>query len=273
MTELTLNAAITTLEQCPWGVLLFTDSGELAWANHQAGVLLGQAGLSNKGVRAADLVARLGSADEGLHRLGEGPAVAIHRQHLVCDGRSLEAWYLSDMSQLWEERRERLQLQEKLQQEAMINPSTGLLTRTSLLKNLDLLITRSRRYDNPVSLIMIKVVEYSARASREDVLLAVGHVLRDQMRWVDMVSRADDDNFIIVLPETTEDLVPSLVRKLRSRLETLTVPYGNGKPCMVRAEFGIAAWRKGDDSQLLLGRLEEALAAAGESPKQHAPGR
>lgn len=268
---LSLNTAVTALEHCPWGVLLFNDTGELAWVNRHGTAMLADAGVAPQGLRSADLMGRLITGPEGLTMLGDSDrAVGLSQQSLVCDGKSYTAWYLSDLGQLRQERLERLQLQEKLQQEAMYNPATGLLTRTSLLKNLDLLITRSRRYENPLSLIMLRVAEFSAKAEREQVLLAVGHALRDQMRWVDMISRADDDNFIIVMPETVAELVPPLVRKIRERLESLSVPYGNGKPCIVRAEFGVASWCKGDDSQLLLRRLEDSL-GTGDSLRQQAP--
>ena len=129
-----------------------------------------------------------------------------------------------------------------------------------MLQNLDPLVSRSRRYNNPLSVVVLSVAglaDYNTLPTGPDaqqVLLAVGHLLKDQLRWADIISRSLSNEFVIVLPETSTEAAQKLIDKIRAHLVSLVIPGAPEKSYAIDARFGLAGWQKGDDAQQLLQR-------------------
>jgi GGDEF domain-containing protein len=124
-------------------------------------------------------------------------------------------------------------------------------------------VSRSRRYGNPLSVIVIEITgagadEAGAAPTTDPVRLAVGQFLRDQLRWVDFIGRGPDDRFTLVLPETPEPHATRLADKLRQRLADLALPESDTR-IKVEARLAVAGWTKGDDAGRLLRRVGEGL--------------
>ena len=132
---------------------------------------------------------------------------------------------------------------------------TGLPNRRAISQALDLHISRSRRYQNPLStaLIHIDLREWNGvqPLSSEPVVLAVSRFLRDRLRWVDQIARWDENVFLLVLPETTEADARQLLEKIVGEQQGMELPesVGDLRPQLT---FGLACWRKGDDMRTLL---------------------
>ena len=90
-------------------------------------------------------------------------------------------------------------------------------------------------------------------------LTAVAHMLKDHMRWADLIGRFDKDEFLLVLPETNLDAATQLLDKLRPLLAGLTPGARGGQPMSLVAKFGVAGWMLGDDRAKLLRRAREML--------------
>jgi diguanylate cyclase (GGDEF)-like protein len=91
------------------------------------------------------------------------------------------------------------------------------------------------------------------------VLLAISHMLNDQMRWADIIGRLSDDDFLLVLPETHADAASGIAEKIRERIEMLDVPELEFEHSDISVDFGVAEWQKGDDVGLLMMRARETL--------------
>jgi diguanylate cyclase (GGDEF)-like protein len=147
----------------------------------------------------------------------------------------------------------------QLQELATIDPSTGLFTARALMQNLEPLVSRSRRYSNPLSVLVMSVTGTSAGPVTSQVLLAVGCMLKDQMRWADIISRTGNSEFVMVLPETSGEQTQKLVDKIKTNLANLDVAEQGAKALSVDARFGVASWQKGDDAQQLLQRAQKEV--------------
>ena len=87
------------------------------------------------------------------------------------------------------------------------------------------------------------------------------------MRWADLVSRAEDNRFVFILPETDKDAAVHLARKINANISELHVTYED-TPLPMNACFGVSAWEKGNDSVLLLRHANQSLDLA----KENGPG-
>ena len=126
---------------------------------------------------------------------------------------------------------DRDRLHEELAQHTTRDAVTGLPNRQALLQGLEPLVSRSRRYHNPLSVIRLRIDNLAdidtefGKGNSETALTAVSQMLKDQMRWADLIGRFDNDEFLLVLPETAADAANYLLEKLRQRLSDLTQYY------------------------------------------------
>ena len=252
--KLELEQLTALLARHPVPCALFTGQGQPVWMHPGLAEIVRKPEKELAAMTMADIEGHLKEVPGGLVQADSG-IYTLMKTGITVGTNTFEARYFLDASAQSESK----VLRERLQQEAMVDADTGLLTYPALIKNLDLLVTRSRRYGNPVALLKIQVTAIAEDIPPVDMLTSVGHLLKDQLRWADLIGRTEDDRFIIILPETTIDAAETIAGKLRESLKSLTVPYAGGVACQVRACYGMTAWRKGDDSSLVLRRLQEAV--------------
>ena len=142
---------------------------------------------------------------------------------------------------------------------------TGLANQHTLLQALEDQVTRSRRYNNPLSIVMLRTERTDATPGHEEArlpeetLVEIGQSLRDRLRWADTVGRYDDSCFMLILPETVRSSAENLVGDIQDELTRISLPDGSPLLCRV----GFAEWRKGSDPHLLVQHaLETTLSAA-----------
>lgn len=173
-----------------------------------------------------------------------------------------------DVSEEESLRTERTQLAQQLEQHNTVDPISGLLNELAINRGLEPLISRSRRYQNPLSVVTMDVINLgdintaAGQVAADKVILAVSQLLRDQMRWADLVGRLDAGQFVFVLPETDESAAIALAHKIATQLNTLNITIDDQLTVQPQACFGVAAWAKGDDTRLLLSRSNVATETA-----------
>ena len=268
-----LSSGIATeaLSNAPFGVLILDKTGHITWLNQALERLLG--------VNTEQLVGRNeSSVDSKWRALLFGPEATLLFE--ADDARPdcwLQTWrakshitggaihYYSDITDLQNTREDRARLSEELAQHVTRDPVTGLPNRQALLQGLEPLVSRSRRYHNPLSVIRLRIdnlseIEAEFGLGNGDIALtAVAQMLKDQMRWADLIGRFDKDEFLLVLPETALDAANQLLNKLRQRCSDLAPGARNGRPISLIAKFGTAGWILGDDRAKLLRRAREML--------------
>jgi len=179
------------------------------------------------------------------------------------DGYTLQ--YCSDVTQLQGLIEDRENLKTKVAELNPVDLITGMPNRRTLFQSLEQQASRSRRYGNALSVMLLRLTNF-AEFIREfggdnanELLLSVSQALNDQMRWSDMIGRLDNNQFMLILPETEERAAQDLKEKLCESLTTIELPGANGHGFSLKLDFGMAQWRKGDDTDLLMQRARENL--------------
>jgi diguanylate cyclase (GGDEF)-like protein len=142
---------------------------------------------------------------------------------------------------------------------------TGCVSYAALLEDLACEIERSRRDGQPLSCCFVDLDKYKLVNDRfghpygNSVLAAVGAALRDVGRTNDTVGRYGGDEFVFVLPGTTEAEARIMAERIRTVTQKVSV---DGHPTGLDASVGVAQWISGTGAHDLLGNADRALAKA-----------
>lgn len=247
------------LSQCPTGVLLLDGQRRISWLNPALEQLLGVEAAQLEGKNEAELqicgLAGLFKGSGLMHLLRGGEECWLQCD-TSDDGRLS---YFQNVTELLQLRETNEQLRQQVRELAITDDLTGLANRQALLQALNAQVTRSRRYHNPLSLALVNL-EYdnSSEMIPDAVLLTVSRYLRDRLRWVDVIGRWDNNQFMIILPETSLEDSRELLEKIRQEFSGQQLPDGAEIEhfCL---RVGLAEWQKGFDARKLLQQATAAL--------------
>ncbi|MEE4245649.1 MAG: diguanylate cyclase [Kangiellaceae bacterium] len=131
----------------------------------------------------------------------------------------------------------------------------GLPQRPNWIQFLDYEVSRSRRYDNPLAVLKIKLICFDDKGNitnSNKAIQIVNETLRDQLRWADMIGQSETGEFLIILPETSDMASVSLKHKIAQAItEKLTSEDHSLAPYVV---IGESHWQKGDTGNQMLDR-------------------
>jgi diguanylate cyclase (GGDEF)-like protein len=243
------------LQELACGMALLAPDGRITWVNDALCRMLDCPAetLVDKVVDELPTGMRhLLRAEPRIYAVDKGQHWVRREVHAGDQGQQLLV--LTDVSAQEELAEENARLRQQVEDLKLTDDLTGLPNKRAISQSLDLHISRSRRYQNPLSVVLVSAslhdTDDSTARSPEAQLLAVSRFLRDRLRWVDQIARWDDRIFLIVLPETNEDDARGLLDKISSEQHTLLMPDApEWRPAL---SFGLACWRKGDDMRTLL---------------------
>lgn len=141
--------------------------------------------------------------------------------------------------------------QQQLAAERITDPITSLFNRRGLLLALEPQISRCRRYGNTLSIICIDIC---GDGLRTDLVTAISHMLKDQFRWADLISRIENDVFLIALPETSMPESNNLINKIDEQIRLLMIAKKAGDNQQAWPFYGSAEWQKNDTADSLIKR-------------------
>jgi diguanylate cyclase (GGDEF)-like protein len=113
-----------------------------------------------------------------------------------------------------------------------IDALTGVANRRSFLQSGAVELARARRYDRPLSLLILEADHFKAITDTyghdvgNEVLKAMTGVLDQGLRSIDEVGRLRGEEFAVLLPETTLAEAVNLAERLREAIADLTVKSG-----------------------------------------------
>ena len=122
---------------------------------------------------------------------------------------------------------------------------TGLYNRWYVLEKIDREINRSLRHGSPMSLLMIDIDHFKqindafGHLVGDEVLRAVGQVLKESCRIYDVPGRYGGEEFCVLLPETKLGNTTPVAERIRRRLATSEMHCGE-RTFVVTASFGIS---------------------------------
>jgi diguanylate cyclase (GGDEF)-like protein/PAS domain S-box-containing protein len=156
--------------------------------------------------------------------------------------------------------------QEKLAYQANFDALTGLANRHHFWTRLQGVLRRVSIEHGTASLCILDVDLFktindrSGHSAGDEVLEALGNIMRSELRSNDVAGRLGGDEFAFVLPETDHDEAARLAERIRERLGTIAFGMAGGSaPFSVTATFGVAEWRAEMDAKELMEAADRAL--------------
>jgi diguanylate cyclase (GGDEF)-like protein len=126
---------------------------------------------------------------------------------------------------------------------------TGLANRRAFDNGLHVEAGRARRYWRPLAIVLIDVDSFKqindthGHAAGDAVLKSVADILKESMRETDLVARFGGDEFALVLPETTAEMVVAKLERVRHDVALVRTLEGrSASPVRVTLSIGVATW-------------------------------
>lgn len=165
------------------------------------------------------------------------------------------------------------ELRDQVRVVATTDELTGLYNRTCLHQRLEEELARAKRYNLPLSCILLdidyfKVVNDIYGYDWGDVLLKqITEILRRRARKEDILTRYGDEEFILVLPNTTEENARIFAERIRKDIEEMDfIPEGEEEKHPVTISGGIASFpfliEADENTNTIIRYAEHALYAA-----------
>ncbi|HVF22051.1 MAG TPA: sensor domain-containing diguanylate cyclase, partial [Pyrinomonadaceae bacterium] len=143
----------------------------------------------------------------------------------------------------WQERATEFQLM------SITDPLTTLTNRRYLEERLMEELNRSRRYDYPMSFLMIDIDDFKGYNDKNghqagDLALQItAHCLKGALRSADVASRYGGEEFCILLPQTAIAEAGTIAERIRQRVSTADFPHGKTQPLgRVTVSIGVSTF-------------------------------
>lgn len=127
------------------------------------------------------------------------------------------------------------------------NPFTGIFTESTVKETLEMEISRTRRYQRPLSLLCVKVDDFDAIKEQaviqpEKMLDALSDAFLEALRREDMLGHSGDDGFFAILPETGRYASYVVGERLRHLVEVLSLA-NIGEEISLTVSVGISSFQ------------------------------
>ncbi|MDP2659274.1 MAG: diguanylate cyclase [Dehalococcoidia bacterium] len=146
---------------------------------------------------------------------------------------------------------------------------TGLYNGRELHRRLKEQVEHSRRYDRPLSILMLDLDFFKAvndsygHQAGDEALQAVAAILRREIRSADTVARYGGEEFIVMLPETKTFGAAAVAERIRAGIANSPILVGQGLSVSITASIGVATFpSEGAGGGSAQGLSEDALIAA-----------
>jgi len=163
---------------------------------------------------------------------------------------------------------------ERIAQEALTDPLTGLWNRRHMAETLDREVARALRFGHEISLIILDVDDFKRINDRlghpqgDVVLETVADLVLDATRDIDVAARYGGDELALILVETGSEGATILAERLRERVRDTEVPLRDGGTMGVTISVGVATIPdSAEDLESLVDGADRALLRAKRSGK------
>jgi diguanylate cyclase (GGDEF)-like protein len=160
---------------------------------------------------------------------------------------------------------ENARLHDLVQRQAITDDLTGLVNRRRFLETLDREVERAARHGGGLALVLIDLDDFKSINDRfghhsgDRVLEALGELLRDHIRDIDLAARLGGEEFALLLPEIERSDAVRVAERLCSSLSERPIARVEGNALSSTASFGVAHYLPGDSGEEMLRLADHAL--------------
>ncbi|WP_448117860.1 diguanylate cyclase [Pseudomonas serbica] len=153
---------------------------------------------------------------------------------------------------------------EEQRQKALIDPLTGLPNRAAWSERLEHEIGQWQQHGNTLMLAMLDLDHFKrindnyGHLAGDKVLKIIASVLRKRLRGTDFIARFGGEEFVLLMPSTVPAHGLKLLETLRAAIEACPFHF-RGEPVTITLSIGLAAFKPGEHSDLVLKRADQAL--------------
>jgi diguanylate cyclase (GGDEF)-like protein len=165
---------------------------------------------------------------------------------------------------------DRTNLFRQLHRRAETDGLTGLLNHRAGFETLDRELAAAKKLDEPLSIIILDLDDFKlfndthGHLTGDSVLVEVSHALKESCRARDYVARYGGDEFLLILPGTSNELAAQVADRLLRRMERATVRVGSLE-LPIRTSVGLATYpRDASNRQELIAYGDAAMYSAKE---------
>jgi diguanylate cyclase (GGDEF)-like protein len=156
-------------------------------------------------------------------------------------------WFMvAAVALAWALARTLTRLHQRVAEQAVTDPLTGLWNRRYMAQTLDREVSRALRFGHPISLIILDVDDFKlindlqGHMQGDMVLERVSDVVRDATRLIDVAARYGGDELALILVETGREGATILGERLGERMRAVEVPLRDGGSMGVTISVGVA---------------------------------
>ncbi len=172
---------------------------------------------------------------------------------------------------------ENARLHAQVDREARTDALTGLLNRRVFERRLDEEQRRAQRYGKPYALMMIDIDHFKSindsygHPAGDAVLKAVGRVLMEQFRDVDVIARYGGEEFAVILPEISGVTAKAVAERVRRAIATTPFALPDGREIGVTVSIGVSCYPNcAADATAAVGTADQALYTAKQAGRNRA---
>ncbi|MFQ5583385.1 MAG: diguanylate cyclase domain-containing protein [Calditrichia bacterium] len=140
---------------------------------------------------------------------------------------------------------------DEINSKSWLDQVTGLYNHRYFTKRYESEFRRSQRYQHPLSLIFLSVINGNgdlsdiSKEEQDYILKKVARYLQDNTRKCDLCIRYSDNHFLILLPETNKESAKEVVGKIRKNWENASVEFpGKDLPLKINITAGLSNYPK-----------------------------
>jgi diguanylate cyclase (GGDEF)-like protein len=160
---------------------------------------------------------------------------------------------------------ENARLHALVQRQAITDDLTGLVNRRRFLEALDNEVEQAARLGSGLAIVLIDLDDFKSINDRfghhagDQVLEALGALLREHIRNIDLAARLGGEEFALLLPEIDSSDAVRVAERLCHSLAGRPIATVEGNPLSSTASFGVAHYLSGDSGEDMLRLADDAL--------------
>jgi diguanylate cyclase (GGDEF)-like protein len=163
----------------------------------------------------------------------------------------------------------KLKLFQETKRLSITDSLTGLYNRRYFYKHLDIEFARSKRYGNAFSVMLFDIDNFKnindtfGHQAGDIVLQRLAGILKSVSRETDVVVRYGGEEFIVLLPSTSEEEAIALAERIKNTVEKTVINVNNFENVNITLSGGIASFPiSASDTKTLLSAADSALYSA-----------